>query len=197
MTTMTESLVRSWSVLTVKAASDEGDERILRGIASTPSTDRMGDVIDPRGAQFALPLPLLAQHDSHSPIGLVRTARVTDEGIEIEAALPKDSGLGYVEKAWLQIKSGLVRGLSIGFRSLKSEPIKGSHGVRFTAWEWLELSAVTIPANAEASILTVKQFDLAPLDPAPMGDPVRRALDLRERAAVALEKSAVTLTRRL
>jgi phage head maturation protease len=56
------------------------------------------------------------------------------------------------------MKSGLVRGLSIGFRATKAEPIKGG-GYRFKEWNWLELSAVTIPCNAEASITSIKRFD--------------------------------------
>ncbi|WP_179211075.1 HK97 family phage prohead protease, partial [Cellulomonas iranensis] len=63
-----------------------------------------------------------------------------------------------IDKALKLIKAGLVRGFSIGFRGLDVEDIPGSWGVRFKKWEWLELSAVTIPANAEATITSVKQF---------------------------------------
>lgn len=149
---------KSWSTLEIKSFDEE--TRIIRGIASTPSTDRAGDVVDPLGAKFSLPFPLLSQHDHSAPIGQVVAAKATPAGIEIEAVLPRDSGLDYVERAWKQIKSGLVRGLSIGFRPLKSEPIKGSRGVLFKIYEIYELSAVTIPANAQASILSVKKFDL-------------------------------------
>lgn len=150
--------VNSWSVLTIKSINDE--QRIIKGIASTPSTDRAGDIVEPKGAKFTLPIPLLSQHDHSSPIGKVISARITDAGIEIEAEIPKNSGLGYVDKAWNQIKSGLVRGLSIGFKGTKAEPLKGG-GLRFKEWTWLELSAVTIPCNAEANIVSVKQFDLS------------------------------------
>src|SRR5690606_34220323 len=57
------------------------------------------------------------------------------------------------------LKAGLVRGLSIGFRGLDVEEIKGSWSLRFKEWEWLELSAVTIPANAEATIQAIKSID--------------------------------------
>jgi HK97 family phage prohead protease len=117
-------------------------------------------VVEPKGARFTLPIPLLSQHDHSSPIGTVVSANVTDAGIEIEALIPKDSGLDYVEKAWRQIKSGLVRGLSIGFKGTKATQIKGG-GLRFTEWQWLELSAVTIPCNHEANILAVKKYDAA------------------------------------
>lgn len=66
-----------------------------------------------------------------------------------------------VAEAWDSIKLGLVRGLSIGFRPLKGEPVdpdKAFSGMRFKEWEWLELSAVTVPANAGAGITDAKSY---------------------------------------
>jgi phage head maturation protease len=57
-----------------------------------------------------------------------------------------------------------VRGLSIGFIPIKAVPVdadKPWKGMHYKEWEMFELSAVTIPANAECSILSVKNFDLA------------------------------------
>ena len=155
--------VKSWSVLELKSVDSES--RIIRGIASTPSTDRAGDIVEPKGAKFKLPVPFLSQHDHQSPIGNVTSARVTDKGIEIEASIAKDTGLEYVDRAWAQIKAGLVRGLSIGFRAMKAEPVdadKPHKGIRFKEWELYELSAVTIPCNAECNISAVKKYDAEP-----------------------------------
>ena len=184
--------VKSWSTFELKSVDDE--RRVIRGIASTPSTDRAGDIVDPKGAKFTLPLPLLSQHNHAEPIGHVVKAQVTAAGIEIEAVIPKDTGLDYVETAWRQIKAGLVRGLSIGFQALKSEPIKGSYGRHFKEWSWHELSAVTLPCNTEANILAVKQFDEQstsdannPGEPSPNG---KKHVALLEHAAAVLKKSA-------
>lgn len=149
---------RAYSLLTVKAVDD--DQRIIDGIASTPSTDRMGDVVEPQGVQFKLPLPLLWQHDSRQPIGHVIEAKVTDEGIRIKAQIAKGV-LRRIDEAWALIKAGLVRGLSIGFSAIETARIEGSFGYRFLKWEWLELSAVTIPANQDATITAVKTIDRA------------------------------------
>lgn len=149
---------RAYSLLTVKAVDD--DQRIIDGIASTPSTDRMGDVVEPQGVQFKLPLPLLWQHDSRQPIGHVIEAKVTDEGIRIKAQIAKGV-LRRIDEAWALIKAGLVRGLSIGFSAIETARIEGSFGYRFLKWEWLELSAVTIPANQDATITAVKSIDRA------------------------------------
>ena len=54
----------------------------------------------------------------------------------------------------------LVRGLSIGWNEIESVPV--SKGVkRVLKWVWGELSAVTIPMNAGATILAVKAADMA------------------------------------
>jgi HK97 family phage major capsid protein/HK97 family phage prohead protease len=152
-----QMLQRAYSVLTVKSVDD--DLRIIEGVASTPTPDRMGDVVDPKGVTFKTPLPLLWQHRSDQPIGHVLSANVTSEGIAIRAQIAKGV-LPRIDEAWALIKSGLVRGLSIGFRATEDpEHIKGTFGFKFTKWEWLELSAVTIPANAEASITTIKSID--------------------------------------
>lgn len=147
--------MKAYALLTItKAAADSG---ILEGVASTPTPDRVGDVVEPAGARFKLPLPLLWQHDKSDPIGHVIDAQITPQGIRIRAQVAKnlDERIG---RYWSLLKSGLVRGLSVGFRGLQSEPI-GRTGIRYKSWEWLELSAVTIPANTEASVLAVKAAD--------------------------------------
>lgn len=183
-------IIKSWATLTLKAVDVE--QRLIRGIASTPGTDRAGDSVDPEGAKFTLPLPLLSQHDHASPIGEVTHARVTKAGIEIEARIPKDTGLEYVERAWRQIKANLIRGLSIGFRALEAEPVKGarSGALRFTSWEWIELSAVTVPCNADASITNIKNYDTA----GGQMPEILRIADVRERVAATLNTSAAALT---
>lgn len=147
---------RAYSVLEVKDVDE--DARVITGIATTPTPDRMADVVLPEGAVFKLPLPLLWQHNPGAPIGHVTQAKVTKKGIEIVAEIAKGVHED-IERAWKYIRAGLVRGLSIGFRGLDTEQIPNSWGVIFEKWEWLELSAVTIPANAEATITSVKKFD--------------------------------------
>lgn len=154
-------LERAVSGLEIKAVDEE--RRIITGIATTPTTDRMGDIVEPKGAEFKLPIPFLWQHDSHSPIGQVTKAKVTAAGIEVEIQLAQTEEPGelknLLDKAWQSIKLQLVKGLSIGFSSIESADIDGSWGRRFTKWLWLELSAVTIAANGDASIQTIKAID--------------------------------------
>jgi uncharacterized protein len=146
----------AWVTLTTKDLDEQ--QRLITGTASTPVTDRQADVMDPKGAVFSLPLPLLWQHDVRRPIGHVTKARVDDGGIEVVAQIQK--GIDYIDEAWELIKRELVRGLSIGFRALEFAQIKETFGVHYTKWEWLELSAVTVAANQDASISSIKALDL-------------------------------------
>lgn len=175
---------RAYSLIEVRAVSD--DKRTFTGWATTPATDRMGDVIDPLGAKFKNPVPLLHQHDSQRPIGLVKLKKATEAGIEFEAEIPVIEEAGplkdRVDLAWGEIKAGLVRAVSIGFRPLKDgyEVMKDG-GWFFKAIEILELSAVTIPANHQALITTIKSFDDAaraerePVEPEIPADPQDKA----------------------
>jgi HK97 family phage prohead protease len=155
---------RAYALLNFKGITETASEWVVEGIASTPSADRMGDEVDPMGAQFKTPMPLLWQHDSQKPVGRVEFAKPTSKGIPFRAHLPKVAEAGVlkerIDEAVQSIKYRLVAAVSIGFRALKDgvEVLK-TGGLKFTAWEWLELSLVTIPANAEATITSIKSLD--------------------------------------
>lgn len=158
---------RAYALLEIKSIDD--DARVIDGIASTPTPDRAGDVMEPKGAQFDLPLPFLWQHNQDEPIGDVFEATVTKDGIRIKARLAKIDEPGRLkdrlDEAWLTIKNKLVRGLSIGFKPLEYSIIEQTGGYHVLTWMWAELSAVTIPQNVEATILKVKQLDQAASGP--------------------------------
>ena len=63
-----------------------------------------------------------------------------------------------VEKLAKAVKAKLVSAVSIGFTIDKYEILK-SGGYQINEWEWLELSLVTIPANADATIHTIRSLD--------------------------------------
>lgn len=150
----------AYAVLNNVKAFGDGDVT-LTGMATTPAPDRMGDIIEPEGASYSNPLPLLWQHDSDSPVGTVRLGKSTNEGIPFTAKIPNVEEPGplkdRIDTARGEVKLGLVRAVSIGFRALDWEIMKNG-GIRWTEIEILELSLVTIPANAEAIIQTVKSY---------------------------------------
>ena len=181
---MSES--KAYSTFQIKSYDEE--MRVIRGIASTPETDREGDQVIPKGARFQLPVPLLAQHDHNQPVGMVTSAEVSDKGIEIEATIAKDSQLSYVERTWRQVKAGLLRGFSIGFRADKYEPI--STGKKWLSYEIFEISLVTIPANAGAGISSVKKYDDSDIDlDEQLLEAEAEKTDAINRAAAAIEKA--------
>jgi len=179
---------RIYSSVIVKSVDE--DAREIKGIASTPSTDRSGDIVEPAGAKFSLPMPFLWQHQHDSPIGSIVSAKQTKAGIEIVAKLVAPTEdmpsqlVARLQEAWASIKSGLVRGLSIGFRPMEYAFIDDG-GIRFTKYEIFEISAVTIPANGDASITSIKSLDQK--QRAALGEkllPVVRALPAGASASV-------------
>ncbi len=155
---------RAYSSLVIKSV-DEG-KRIIRGIATTPAPDRVGDIVEPLGVKFTNPMPFLWQHDHKKPIGQVKFDKPTAEGITFEAEIFSLDEPGVVkdrlDEAWQSIRIGLVRAVSIGFRAIEYTYIDAG-GIRFTESEVYELSAVTIPAQAEAVMTSIKNMDAAGL----------------------------------
>lgn len=151
---------RAYSVLSIKSIDD--DARIIRGIATTPTVDRVGDIIEPLGVKFSNPLAFLWQHQHDKPIGSVKFDTPTKDGIGFEATIASVDEAGTLkdrlDEAWQSIKAGLVRAVSVGFRPIEYSYMD-SGGIRFTETEVFELSAVTIPANSDALITTIKSID--------------------------------------
>ena len=111
-------------------------------MASTPETDRMGDIVEPMGAKFALPMPLLvAARIQRSGRRARRVCRGDpQDGIPFRAVLPHIKEDGELKKrvdlAIHSLKYGLVRAVSIGFHTVAGavEALK-SGGLRFKEWE--------------------------------------------------------------
>jgi len=153
---------RAYALFHVKAVDDE--RRVITGTATTPEPDRVGDVIEPLGVSFKNPLPLLLYHDSKKPVGQTTFKTPTKDGISFEATIAKIDEPGTlkdrVDEAWHSVRAGLVSGVSIGFRAIEEAFMKDG-GIHFLKTEVVELSLVTVPANASATIHSIKQLDLA------------------------------------
>lgn len=153
---------RAYSVLTIKSV--DSVKRVIRGTATTPSPDRVGDIVEPLGVKFKNPMPLLWQHKSDKPVGTVKFDKATEDGIDFEAHLvdpakaESPSLKDRLQEAWDSVSTGLVRAVSIGFRALEYS-FMDDGGIHFQKTEVMELSLVTIPANAEATITSIKSID--------------------------------------
>jgi len=155
---------RGFSVLEIKSISE--DQRIIRGIASTPRPDRSRDIMEPLGVRFKTPLPLLLYHDNKMPVGTVNFAKPNKDGIPFEASIPKIDEPGIlkdrVDEAWQSIKYKVLSAVSIGFIGLRDgvELLKNG-GRHFKEWEWLELSLVTVPDQADAVVTAFKSAEFS------------------------------------
>ena len=153
---------KAFSLLEIKSLDNEA--RIIRGIATTPTPDRIGDIIEPLGVKVASDIPLFLYHDSQKVVGRAQFGKATRAGIPFEAMLPKVIEAGTlqdrIEEAWQTVKYGLITGVSIGFKAVqdKVEMLK-TGGLRFLETEVLELSLVPVPANSEAVIQTFKAMN--------------------------------------
>lgn len=145
----------------LKAVDNEA--RVLSGIATTPAPDRAQDVVNPMGAKWSLPLPLLYAHDHKAPVGKVETANASPKGIAFTARISNPSTPGILKDrcdlAWHEVREGLVNSVSIGFRALEAKPIAGG-GLLFDSWDWYELSLCVVPMNAQALITSRRSLDL-------------------------------------
>ncbi len=163
---------RAYSILDVKSVDETA--RTISGIATTPAVDRVGDIIEPEGVKFDNPMPFLWQHNHDQPIGTVEFSEPTKSGVKFEAKLPIIAEAGIlrdrIEEAWQTIKAGLVRAVSIGFRPVEYS-FMDNGGIRYSQVDVYELSAVTIPANSQALITSVKSIDAALRKEAGIADP--------------------------
>jgi len=157
-------LVRAYSLLKIKSV--DGQTRTVTGIATSPTPDRMGDIVEPLGVKFTNPLPLLLYHNSQKPVGQVKFSKPTEAGIEFEAHLPTIDEPGVVkdriDEAWHSLNANppLIGGVSIGFRPIEESFMPDTCSWRYLQCEVLELSLVVIPANPDATIATVKSLDI-------------------------------------
>lgn len=151
---------RAFSVLNVKNIDDE--KREITGIASTPATDRHGDIVDPLGMSFEAEIPLLLHHMHSMPVGKAYLGKATKNGVPFRAVLPVIEEEGdlkkRVDEAWHSVKYELIRAVSVGFNSSDYD-VMSTGGIHFKKTSVYELSLVTIPANSQATIATIKSFD--------------------------------------
>lgn len=147
-------------VLEIKSLSEDGS---FTGIASVYGVeDSYGDIIE-KGAftktiQENSEIPLLWQHDDSEVIG---KGTVSEQSGKVMIAAQLDMEDPTAQKAYRKIKNKLVKGLSIGFQSIKRTfgEENGKYIRRIQELKLMEVSIVTFPALAQAQITSVKSTD--------------------------------------
>jgi HK97 family phage prohead protease len=148
---------KKWMQLEIKEISAEGSFEGLLSPYGLPA-DAYGDVVEP-GAytktmrEHGNTVPMLWQHKTDTPIGELTLVDRAD-GLwckgQLLMALPD------AQKAYLLIKARIVKGLSIGYDSVKDAIESGiRHLKEIRLWEG---SVVTFPAALQALITSVKSL---------------------------------------
>lgn len=140
--------------LEIKEVTAEGT---FEGLLSPyGNVDSGGDVVE-QGAytktlkEQGSTRPLLWQHRSDTPIGEL-TLEDRPEGLWCKGQLLM--ALAEAQKAYLLMKAGIVKGLSIGFESIKDSIESGVRHLKEV--KLYEGSIVTFPMNEQALIVSVK-----------------------------------------
>lgn len=134
------------------AVSDAGE---IEGKAwDFASPDRIGDMIEPKAfTGIALPIPMLFGHDQNDPVGAWTEATIRDGGLHLKGKLLVED-VSRAREVRALVKSGAVRGISVGFIPRKAAPRKGGRTIE--SLELLEASLVAIPMHPAARVTNAK-----------------------------------------
>lgn len=158
----------------VAAEINQLDEDEIEVVMSTAVLARDGHILMPGGCVLdnyrANPI-VLWSHNPDLPIG--NAPEIVVEADKIRARI-RFAPLGISAKADEVrglMKSGVVRAVSVGFNPIDGEalnPAKPRGGQRFTSWELLELSAVSVPSDPDALVTARANGDTAMPETAPV-----------------------------
>ena len=128
------------------------NDRQVRVIASTPTPDRVNDVVIPLGCvidQYRKNPIVLANYNPDVPIARAEVELKTNR-VEALVTFP-EKGISKAADEWCGlVKSGIVNAVSIGYEPLETEP-RNAGGLMIKSWSLLELSFVSVPCNPNPS----------------------------------------------
>ena len=140
--------------------SDDGGV-MIRGMASTDHSDRVGDVIKAEAwskgglDQFKNNPIILFNHDYDRPIGRATGVKVTDNGLELEAKISKAAPANVAQL----VKDGVLGAFSVGFKVKDADYNEETDGLMIKDAELFEVSVVSVPCNQAATFSLAKSFD--------------------------------------
>lgn len=134
------------------------DGIIIEGIVSTPSVDRQSDIVLTSAwkslKNFKANPIVLFQHDHTQPIGKVTDIENTPNGLFVRALISPSAG-----KTYNLIKEGILKTFSASFISKDYDFDKTKDAFVIKDAELLEVSVVSVPANADTLFSVRKSFD--------------------------------------
>jgi len=146
--------------LDVKAVGDDG---VIEGYASAFGVvDSYNEVVEPGAFTASLvdsrrkgkSIKMLWQHDSHQPIGVWDDLAEDSKGLWVKGRILKDASKLAAE-AYGLLKGGALDELSIGYRTVQTEPHDDKQGVlKLLKLDLREVSLVTFGALGRAARIT-------------------------------------------
>lgn len=147
---------KTLKMFNVKATPAEG--RIIDFIGSNASIDRDNEVLTADGWEIDSyrknPVFLWAHNYSELPIGKAVNVEATPEGLKFSIDFAPRETYEFADTVYKLYKGGYLNAVSVGFIGKKSQR-DGDGPRKIVLKELLELSAVPVPANAEALRLSI------------------------------------------
>lgn len=145
--------------------------------------DRDGDVMAPGCFDKFLGklkkpsiVKMFRDHDRRQVIGAWSEIKPDRKGLFVRGQLALKVAAGL--ETYELMKIDALEALSIGFMSVKAEPIApNSFGRKFLEVELLEISVVSIPALPQARVTGVKSFEAAEVEVKQIADLIQKAAD--------------------
>lgn len=146
---------------------EDSDKLTISGLASNFDLDRQGDRMARTAFDRALkrylttnPI-LLYSHRYEMPMGKVTRAEVNDEGLYVEAELPKPEPGTEAANVWRLVKAGVVRAFSVG-AVFSRRVIGGVKTIIDADLREISIAPVGVVPNALFSVQAGKAFGDAP-----------------------------------
>lgn len=114
---------------------------------NTPGAVRLGRLSGGAG-------PLLMDHDARDQVGVVESVRIDAD--RVGRAVVRFGKGQRAQEVWQDVQDGIRRNVSVGYAIHKAQLIEtsdtGADTYRVTDWEPLEISIVSVPADATVGI---------------------------------------------
>ena len=153
--------------LSVFGIKDQVDDVVVKGAFAKTIREHSGT------------FPMLWQHDTKQPIGTFNVEE-DDYGLKVLGRLILE--VRQAQEAYALLKAGVIRGLSIGFKTIQETPEKGIRYLK--ELRLFEGSVVTFPALPEALITSVKDAQIQ------MDDISEDYSELKAGRAISAERAA-------
>jgi HK97 family phage prohead protease len=130
--------------------------RQVRVVASDPSVDRDGDVLLSQGCDlsaFAANPVVQVNHDRFAPPVGTAKAEIANGRVEALIEFAPAGVSARADECCGLAKSGVLRGVSVGFIGVDAKPRDDGRGLLFSKWQLVEISLVNVAANVNARVI--------------------------------------------